>query len=70
MDPLFQVHKLNEDGLAKATQLANSFDNCLMQVQGVIGSSPSRELALVRTHMELASFYAKKAMAINPANQV
>jgi hypothetical protein len=69
MDPLFAVHLLNEDGKKKATELAQTFDKCLEAVTTVIGSGPSRETALVRTHLELASFYSKKAMAIRPENQ-
>lgn len=70
MDPLFQVHRLNQEGLLKAEKLANEFEDCLIRVSEIVGPTPSREASLMRTHMELASFYAKKSMASNPANQV
>lgn len=69
VDPLFQVHLLNDEGKEKANQLAQTFNECLQKVAEIIGPTVSREQALVRTHMELASFYSKKAMAQNPAHQ-
>lgn len=58
----FQVHMLNEQGKIKAVDLANLFAHCLDEVEKICGEE-GREMALVRTHMELASFYSKKAMA-------
>lgn len=68
MNPEFEVHILNEDGIEKAQDLAASFDTCLQDVL-VINPNPSREMSLVRTHLEIASFFAKKAMANQPENQ-
>lgn len=79
----FRVHKLNEVGMAKAEHLAALFDTLLNEVLATIEHDPAkagiliadftktysgREIALVRTHLELASFYAKKAMAQLPEN--
>lgn len=66
--PEFEVHILNEDGIAKAKDLAASFDTLLEEVL-LINPSPSREMSIVRTHLEIASFFAKKAMANQTENQ-
>lgn len=67
MDPLFQVHMLNEDGKTKANQIAKAFDNLLYALTDVC--PPGREMSIVRTKLEEASFFAKKAMAMLPENQ-
>jgi hypothetical protein len=79
----FRVRRLNAIGMAKAVSLAALFDKLLTEVLATIESNPAnsgptiadptrtysgREIALVRTHLELASFYAKKAMAQLPEN--
>lgn len=69
MDPLFVRQQLNPEGKEKATMLATIFDDALTEITTLIGSGPSREVALVRTHLEQASFYAQRAMAIRPENQ-
>jgi hypothetical protein len=71
----FQVHILNVQGIEKAKALAARFDTLLDELIGANGfkalasSNPSRELSLVRTYLELASFFAKKAMASDAENQ-
>lgn len=75
MHKAFEVHRLNEKGMGKAKQLAESFDKLLAEVQAITGTMQSqdpagRERALVITHLELASFYAKKTMAQLQENQV
>lgn len=78
----FEVHILNTEGIAKAKQLAEVFDETLTEIETLIPfghalrpsldgqpQSNGRELALVRTHLEIASFYAKKALAIHADNQ-
>jgi len=60
----FQVHMLNEDGKAKAAEIAAAFDELLTKLEGIC--SPCRELALARTKLEEAAFFAKKAMAGEP----
>lgn len=58
---------LNVSGKAKALALATYFDDLLTKVIAV-NPGPSRETSLVRTKLEEASFFAKKAMAQDPAN--
>jgi hypothetical protein len=63
----FQVHMLNPQGKDKASALAHAFDT-LLDTLVAINPTTSREMSLVRTKLEEASFYAKKAMANDPAN--
>lgn len=84
--PEFEVHILNEQGIANAKRLAEVFDGALTEIETLVPfgysrvpftssdgqpkpQSNGRELALVRTHLEIASFYAKKALAIHAENQ-
>lgn len=67
MDPLFQVHRLNKYGLAKAGAIAGSFDELLYTLTDLCPAG--RELAIVKTKLEEACFFAKKAIANDPANQ-
>lgn len=65
----FRVHILNDQGKAKARQIAASFDELLSKIEGIVGEPrPSREMALVRTKLEEACFFAKKAMAERACN--
>lgn len=67
-NPEFEVHLLNEQGIEKARTLASLFDSLLDAVVA-INPDKSREMHLVRTKLEEASFFAKKAMANQPENQ-
>lgn len=67
INPEFQVHRLNPAGLTKAEEVAIAFDELLEQVKNWIPES--RELSLVKTHMEQACFYVKKGLAKQAANQ-
>ena len=74
MDPMFEVHMLNETGKAKAKAIAESFHGLLIILNGGLNQSaplcpPSRELSIVKTKLEEACFFAKKAMASLPENQ-
>lgn len=76
MNREFEVHILNLGGIRKAKELAAKFDELLNTLTGqglpelaLASAAPSREMSLVRTHLELASFYSKKAMASLPENQ-
>ena len=64
---LFRVHMLNAEGKRKATLLAEAFSDLLARVEAV--SPEGRDLAIVRTKLQEASFFAKRAMACDPANQ-
>lgn len=65
--PEFQVHMLNENGKRKAREIAEGFSILLAGVEalGVTG----RELALVKTKLEEACFFAKRGIASLPENQ-
>jgi len=74
----FAVHILNEKGIQKAKALAEVFDRALTEIETLTaatsdillpGGSNGRQLAIVRTHLEIASFFAKKAMAVLQENQ-
>ena len=66
MNREFQVHRLNEGGLKKASQIAQAFDDLLESLKTMLPEG--RELSLVKTKLEEGSFFAKKAMASDPAN--
>lgn len=77
MNKEFAVHMLNETGKAKAARIAEAFDRLLVELttpatpnDGAenILCQPGRETALVRTKLEEACFFAKKAMASAPEN--
>lgn len=66
MNQEFQVHMLNETGKAKATAIARRFNELL---NGLTLMCPDgREMAIVRTKLEEAAFFAKKAMAVCSEN--
>lgn len=65
----FDVHVLNPEGMKKARDLARSFSALLNEVEEICGSE-GREMALVRTHLQEAAFFAKRAMAMRPHNQL
>ena len=64
---MFEVHRLNEAGMAKAEQISATFSEALRQLETVC--TAGRELAIVRTKLEEACFFAKRAMALDPSNQ-
>jgi hypothetical protein len=67
VDPLFEVHMLNDTGKTKAKVIATLFNDCLTQLSALC--PVGRELAIVKTKMEEACFFAKKAMANDKENQ-
>lgn len=67
MDAAFEVHMLNDNGKAIARAIAAAFDDCLAQLN--VMCPPGREMAIVRTKLEEACFFAKKAMANVPDHQ-
>jgi hypothetical protein len=68
VDTAFEVHKLNATGIEKAKTIAKLFDELLATLSDECRAE-GREFALVRTKLEEACFFAKKAMAKNPLNQ-
>lgn len=67
-ESLFQVHVLNELGMEKARELQALFENFLGDVELTCGSE-GREMAVVRTKLQEAAFFAKRSMAMRPENQ-
>jgi len=67
MDPLFEVHMLNETGKKNAKAIADSFDFCLQSLKTLCPEG--REFAIVKTKLEESCFFAKKSMANVKANQ-
>jgi DNA topoisomerase IA len=65
----FKVHRLNETGMGKAEAIAAAFA-LLVDTLDAVGIGTARERALVITKLQEASFFAKRGMAIDPANQV
>ncbi len=66
--PEFTVHKLNEQGMASAADLAKLFSVFLTNIECHTGTE-GRYMAIVRTKLEEASFFAKKALAVMAENQ-
>lgn len=70
----FKVHRLDEAGLAKAGELGHAFSDCLDRVEALLktdrplvgpkAGESGRCLALVRTKLQEASFFAKRALAV------
>lgn len=63
----FGTHRLNITGFAAAEMLALKFSE-LFTLIDMLGIA-SRQKSLAFTHLEIASFYAKKAMAMDYNNQ-
>lgn len=72
-EALFTFHKLNEKGQTKAEAIASAYENFLKSVyeiafDGAAGFE-SREWSIVKTKLEEACFFTKKAMATQVVNQ-
>lgn len=72
----FVAHKLSEGGLAKAADIAIAFDDLMNKLESLTGHDPTNRLdpsgrliSIVRTKLEEACFFAKKAMAVRVENQ-
>jgi hypothetical protein len=64
----FGVHILNEAGRGKAVEIAAAFSDCLNRVEEIC-EKDGRDVALVRTKLQEACFFSKRAMAVLPENQ-
>ncbi len=67
MNKEFQVHVLNEDGKLRATAIAGAFDRCLNELKSCCPEG--REFSIVKTKLEEACFFAKKAMVNTLGNR-
>lgn len=65
----FEVHRLNQLGMEKATAIASTFDVALEALELLCAGGDLRCTAIMRTKLEEACFFAKKAVASCPANQ-
>lgn len=70
MNKEFESHKLNETGFSKANGISDLFDRLLLELTSdALCGNNSREISIVKTKLEEACFFAKKAMAQKPENQ-
>ncbi len=63
----FMVHMLNDQGVAAARALGEAFSQLLEAVEAVVPAG--RERSLVVTKLQEASFFAKRAVALEPNHQ-
>lgn len=70
---MFRSHNLNQLGQERATAVRDAFEDCLEAIEGALGTGAPpdamREMALVRTKLQEASFFAVRAVALDAANQ-
>ena len=68
MDSAFEVHTFSELGEQKAKVISEAFDRLMTNLRNVCPDG--HELALVKTKLEEACFFAKKAMGNIAENRV
>jgi hypothetical protein len=66
MNKEFEVHMLNETGKQNAKEIAETFDTCLNKLTELCPEG--RSFSIVKTKLEEACFFAKKAMASDVTN--
>jgi len=66
---MFKTHVLNEEGTRRAKAVGESFDALLDRMIELTADGDPRCIAVMRSNLEVACFYAKKAIAISPVNQ-
>lgn len=69
---MFEYKKLNEKGLEKVESITRMFEQALeilVREDYGIGIPEGRELSIVKTKLEEACFFAKKAVSSQPENQ-
>lgn len=62
----FSTHMLNDTGKGFAIKIEETFNTCFNALLTVC--PPGREWSMVKTKLEEACFYAKKAMAVKTDN--
>jgi hypothetical protein len=67
MESLFEVNLMNQRGKDKAHAIAEAFSQLLATLRPLCGNG--REMAIVKTKLEEASMFAKKAMSLQVENQ-
>lgn len=68
MNPLFAHYPLNEKGLEKVKIAKNALEVAHDAIEALVDHKASRELALVKTHLEMAGMYASKVVSQDSAN--
>ena len=68
INPLFSTVKLSEAGINKVSTIRESFTDLLDYLEQVLPGN-SREISIIRTKLEEASFYAVKAVRNYKENQ-
>lgn len=66
-EDMFKFHKLNKLGIANVEVISGHFINLLGTLK--VFCPEGREFSIVKTKLEEACFFAKKAIAIQPENQ-
>lgn len=61
---MFRTHLLNEAGIAKCSALGEAIGSISEGLEG-----EERCVAEARKHLEIANYFAKKALAVLPENQ-
>ena len=71
IDPLFDSHKLNDEGVMAIGHIRASFTGLLRNIEATVGTEKesARALAICRTELERACLMAVKATAQNPKYQ-
>lgn len=65
----FTVHRLSVAGMEKAEAIREVFDEALDQLEDICGKD-GRDMAICRTKLQEACFWAKRAMAQKGDNQL
>jgi hypothetical protein len=61
INPLFSSVPLNEIGLGKVQEIREGFTHVMEHLEEILPGN-SREISIIRTKLEEASFYAVKAV--------
>ena len=65
----FRVRVITDEGIERSHEIANIFSDFLDELEELCGAT-GREMAIVKTKLEEASFFAKKAMCSRVENQM